>query len=417
MRDPAWFSARETTAANLVRNHNRAEVWNAVRGGQPLALGDLVRQVGLSRATVSAIAREMLQSGLLEPLGPASSSGGRPPSLFRYRPAARFAAGVTLFDSQIIAALTDLEGNQLQFCRLSWQGTDPDDLLAAMAGAVEQLIAGVDRRHVLGVGVGLPGIIDVPSGQVAQCISMGWLGRPIPARQILFDRLGLPVLVANRSRIAALGELRAGVGRGLDSLLYLFVGEGVVAGIALAGGIYFGASSSAGEIGHTTVAPGGALCRCGNRGCLELYTSEAAILAMALANAREAPDSELYQSTRGNLQTLTMPAVLACARQGDPPAVAALNEAGTYLGMALSTALNLLNPQMLVIGGPVGCRAGPLLLEPTVREIQRRTLPLTLSAVRIVTGTSEDQCAALGAAALALDGVGIERLVAEDGTP
>jgi predicted NBD/HSP70 family sugar kinase len=388
-----------------------------VRGGQPLALGDLVRQVGLSRATVSAIAREMSQSGLLEPLGPATSSGGRPPTLFRYRPAARFAAGVTLSDSQIIATLTDLEGNPLQFCHVPWQGTDPDQLLAAMAGAVEQIIAGVDRRHVLGVGVGLPGIIDVPSGQVLLCISMGWLGEPIQAREILSERLGLPVLVANRSRIAALGELRAGAGRGLESLLYMFLGEGVVAGIALAGGIYFGASSSAGEIGHTTVAPGGALCRCGNRGCLELYTSESAILAMAIARAREAPDCQLYQSTRGNLQALTLATVLACARQGDPPAIAAFNEAGTYLGMALSTALNLLNPQMLVIGGPVGCLAGPLLLEPVMREIQRRTFPLTLSAVRIVTGTSEDQCAALGAAALALDGVGIERIFAEEGTP
>ena len=316
MQDAGWFSARDVTAANLVRNHSRAEVWHAVRTGDAVSLGGLAKQVGLSRATISAIAKEMLQVGLLEPLGPALSSGGRPPGLFRYRPEARLAAGVTMFDNQITAALTDLEGNPIQYYYRPWQGTDPSDLLAAMAETVQHLITGIERRRILGVGVGLPGIIDAASGEVLLCISMDWLGQPILARRILADTLDLPIFVANRSRIAALGELSAGVGRGEKSLLYMFLGKGVVAGIVLEDGIYFGASSSAGEIGHTTIVPDGALCRCGNRGCLELFTSEGAILATAIARAREDPRSRLREETHGNLQTLTMDILLSCAAAG-----------------------------------------------------------------------------------------------------
>lgn len=415
MRDPEWFSTRELTASSLVRSRNRGEVWRAMRSGVPLSLGELANQTGLSRATISAITREMLQTGIVEPLGPASSSGGRPPALFRYRPEARLAAGVVMFDDQIAAVLTDLEGRPLRYIRHPWQGTDARVLLQRIVEVVTQLLAGYDRERLLGFGVGLPGVIDVPSGQVLLCISMGWMGEPIPVRSELTKALGLPVFVANRSRMAALGELRTGVGRGLDSLLYLFLGKGVVSGLAFARGIYFGASSTAGEIGHTTLVPDGPLCSCGNRGCLELYTSESAIVAAAIERGRADGTSLLRRETHGNLQLLTIDTVLACAREGDPAAVATLDEVGAQVGLTLASALNMFNPQMLVIGGPIGTKAGPLLLDPITRELERRTLPLTLAAVQVVTGSPEDECAVLGAAALVLDAVSVDHIFRLDG--
>src|SRR5581483_2657468 len=169
-------------------------------------------------------------------------------------------------------------------------------------------------------------------------------------------------------------------------------------------------SSSAGEIGHTTVVPDGPLCSCGNRGCLELYTSESSIVARAIAKAREEPHSTLRKETHGNLQTLTLDTVIRCAEQGDPAAIATFADVGSYLGIALSMALNLLNPQMLVLGGPVGSRAGSLLLEPTIREIEKRTLPLTLAGTHIVTGSPDQEFAALGAASLVLTSVPLEQI-------
>jgi len=392
-----------------LRNH--IEVWKALRSKAPISLSELTNLVPLSRVTISTIIKEMLQQGLVQSMGFADSTGGRPSALLSYVPTARLAVGVTMFDNEIISVLADLDGQAVKFHRRAWQGTSPESLLTAMAAAVQDLIIDVDRRRLLGVGVGLPGLIDVPSGRLLLCISMGWLGKPVEARHILEQALDLPVFIANRSRMAALGELQTGVGRGLDSLLYMYLGKGVVAGIALADGIYFGASSSAGEIGHTTVVPDGPLCSCGNRGCLELYTSESSIVARAIAKAREEPQSTLRKETHGNLQALTLDTVIRCAEQGDPAAIATFADVSSYLGIALSMALNLLNPQMLVLGGPVGSRAGALLLEPTIREIEKRTLPLTLAGTQIVTGSPDQEFAALGAASLVLTSVPVEQFL------
>ena len=393
-----------------MRNYNRAAVWEVVRARSPISLSDLALQVPLSRVTLSSITREMVQVGLLTRCGVASSSGGRPSALFCYLPSARFAVGVTMFDRQITAVLTDLEGIPVRVLQAPWNESNPESLLAAMTDAVQNLTADIPRRRVLGVGVGLPGIIDVPSGRVLLCVSMGWFGRPIEARKILENALGLPVHVANRSRIAALGELRAGVGKGSKSLLYMFIGRGVILGIAFEDGIYTGATSTAGEIGHSTFDPNGPLCRCGNHGCLELYTSENALLANAIARARVDTTSQLREIAQGNLQALTLDALIRCARRGDPASLAAFEEVGNHLGIALAAALNMFNPEILVIGGPVGCRSGGLLLDPTRREIERRTLAMTLSAVKIVSGEQDQEIAAIGAANLALDALTIDQL-------
>jgi glucokinase len=142
-----------------------------------------------------------------------------------------------------------------------------------------------------------------------------------------------------------------------------------------------------------------------------MYASENAIVAQAIAKARAMPDSAMRQVTRGNLQLLTADHIIECARQGDRAAVEVLNETGTYLGIALSATINILNPQVLVLGGPIGCKAGSLLLEPTMREIECRTLSIPLSVVRIVAGSIDAEAIAIGAAVLALKHTHINRVV------
>src|SRR5581483_8659682 len=156
-----------------LRNH--IEVWKALRSKAPISLSELTNLVPLSRVTISTIIKEMLQQGLVQSMGFADSTGGRPSALLSYVPTARLAVGVTMFDNEIISVLADLDGQAVKFHRRAWQGTSPESLLTAMAAAVQDLIIDVDRRRLLGVGVGLPGLIDVPSGRLLLCISMGWL--------------------------------------------------------------------------------------------------------------------------------------------------------------------------------------------------------------------------------------------------
>ena len=405
---------RDISSAEAIRNLNRAQVLEVVRNHSPISHSDLVAMVQLSRATVSSIVSEMLEMGLFVKVGQAASTGGRRPTLLGYHPEARTAVGVTMFDNEIKAVLTDLEGAPLRFLKRPWDGQRFEDLVCQMTETVQELCLPEDFVHVLGVGAGLPGVVDVARGTIVEYVTAGrHMDAPIEARRMMEEALNLPVIVANRSRTAALGEMQVGVGKDVNNLFYLSIGRGIVAGIVFQGDIYFGTNFSAGEIGHNTVVPNGPICGCGNRGCLEMFASDSAIIARVIAKAREVPDSLMRQAVNeGNLQLLTVDIILDCAQQGDPGARNVLNETGVYLGIALSDALNILNPQMIVLGGPIGCKAGALLLEPTIREIERHALPMSLSCVQIVAGSEGTESAAIGAAVLALKNTSIERIFA-----
>jgi predicted NBD/HSP70 family sugar kinase len=402
---------RKSSYAELARHANRGAVLDSVRRISPTSVGQIAEEVHLSRATVTSIVSEMLQSGLLEDAGQADSTGGRRPALLRFRSDARLAIGVVALDGEIVCVLTDLDGQILKRHVLPWDGRSAEDMLRAVIEGASALVAGIARERIVALGLGLPGVIQADSGAILCCTSMGWYGPPIDARRIVEAALGWPTYVANRSRIASLGEIHAGVGRGASSLLYVYLGRGVVAGIVLNEEIYAGASSNAGELGHSSIVADGPLCHCGNRGCVELYASESAVVNLAAAKARDFPDSMLRLATGGQLQSMTLDTVIASARAGDPAASAVFSEVGKYLGMALSQVLNALDPQMLVLGGPVGCKAGELLLQPTYRELQRRMAPMMLDSLRVAAGSIDMDSTAIGAAILAIRQTPIERLL------
>jgi len=382
---------------------SRSEVLNVIRSEKLISRSDLARMVSVSRATVSGIVSELLEAGVLEEVGEGMSTGGRPPIKLRYRPDSRMVVGVVLFDNQIQAALTDMEGNPLNYLEIPIYQTTPESMLCSMKEAALQILEGVPRDRVLGVGVGTPGLVDFETGVIEISVSKGWLKGGIRVQELLERELELPVYVANRSRVAALGEYQVGVGHGISNLIYLFLGQGIVAGVVIDGQLYLGSGSGSGEIGHVSVAPEGPLCDCGNRGCLECYATEAAILAHARSIARENVDSLLQEAVDGHLERLTMVQVIQAARQDDPSALAVLTDAGTKVGFAVSILIDLFDPEMVIIGGPIGSNAGEFLLPPVIREAQLRTLPRSLRKTRIVVGELGTKAVAIGAAVLAIN--------------
>jgi len=406
--------ANEISSAEAIRNLNRQQVFDALRQNAPISRRELVDLVPLSRATVSSIVKEMTESGIVQEVGRAASTGGRRPILLGYRPEAKLAVGVTMFDDSIKAVLTDLEGEPVRFLERKSSGLYTEELIREMIDTVDELCGSIERRRVLGLGAGLPGVVDVDRGLIMEHISRGRsIGAPIEARQMFEESLGMPSVISNRSRAAVLGEMQHGVAKGYHNVLYLFIGRGIVASIVINGDIFFGPSFSAGELGHTTVVPEGLLCGCGNRGCLDMYSSESALVARAIAAARGLPDSIMRSMVHGgNLQLLSSDHVVKAAQLGDAAAIEALDETGRFLGIALSSAINLLNPELLILGGPIGCTTGRLLIEPVRREIERHTLSIPLSVLDIVSGSEETKSAAIGAAVLALKGAPIEAIFA-----
>ncbi len=264
----------------------------------------------------------------------------------------------------------------------------------ALAAALANFIGeqGVRADELVGVGVGVPGIVDRQQGMVLSCPNLRVLDGadlgPIAAQD-----LGVPVYVENNTNLIALGEHTAGVGRGIDDLAVVFVGSGVGCGLILRGVLYAGADGAASEFGHTIVVRDGVACTCGAHGCLEMYCSGKALTRVA---AQTFSPRELYAlDTRfGGAQLL-----IEQAQRGHAKAVAALEEAFAYLGIGLTSLVNLLNPRMIVLGGGI-VGAWPQGVERVRQLVMAEALPDVRRNLRIELSLLQNNAGVLGGAAL-----------------
>ena len=384
-----------TGSLESLRRLNRLRVIDALRAEPVISRAEIARRTGLSRSTVSQLVADLVADGLVvERAGMTvvhNEHGGRPPILLSFEPSGGAAVGIDFGHNHVRVVVSDLASNLLAERRLLLD-TDHDaaqDGLDAAADLVNEALAdaGVDRARVVGAGMGLPGPIQQPAGVVGSpAILPGWVG--VPAAQEMRRRLDLPIAVDNDANLGALAEAAFGAAREARDLVYLKVSSGIGAGLILNGRLYRGASGLAGELGHRIVEPEGPVCRCGNRGCLETLASSNALLAR-------------LRPVHG--EGLTVEGMLALARGGDEAACAVLSDAGAAIGRAVADLLNVLNPELVVVGGELA-DAGELLLGPVREAITRCALPPVAERARLVTGVLGLRAPVLGAVALVVSG-------------
>lgn len=246
-------------------------------------------------------------------------------------------------------------------------------------GAVLERLAALAREagDVDSVGLALPGLVDAEGrGVLLPNLHGDWVGQPIAAP--LREALGRPIRLLNDGHAFALAEARIGAARGADDALCIVCGTGIGGGLVIGGQLYLGIEDRAGEVGHHTVLEDGPLCRCGNRGCLEMLAGARAIAAAA--GQRSFDD------------------VVAAVREGDERALEALRRAAAYIGIAIANLTIFLTPQRVVVGGGVA-EAGDVLLEPIRQEVERRAGRVApLHAIEIVRATLGADAGAVGAA-------------------
>ena len=381
-----------------VKDLNRALILAIVRQERILSRAAIARQSGLSKVTASALVDDLVRSGILHERGSGKSSGGRPPQLLEYVPEARLAVGVEFAHGEVVGAVTDLDSRPVQTGARRVLSADAGQVLDTVGDLVEDLLRPFPRERVLGLGFASPGLVDVNSGTIRQAIDVGW--QEVPASQILSDRLGLPVTVANRSKAAALAERWYAPPTGNEHQIYVVIGSGLAAGVVHGESLYLGATSGAGELGHVTVVPDGPVCECGNRGCLHVYAGEEAIARRARELGRLFPEGWLEERDC-DFRQITADAVIDAALNGNPRAVQVIQEAARYLGIALANVVNLFNPDAIVIGGPTS-RAGTVLLDGVKREIRCRALSGPARHVTIALSQLGSLAGAVGAAILVL---------------
>ncbi|MEM6472018.1 MAG: ROK family protein [Planctomycetota bacterium] len=277
----------------------------------------------------------------------------------------------------------------------------PTRVLPRIVEHVKQFLDCHSLSKVHGVGIGVPGLVDIDAGVTKFLPNMPTQWRDVPVAETLTSELGCPVRVLNDARAATLGELRFGFGkdRPNDTFAFFGIGTGVGGGIVIDGKLRLGPLGAAGEIGHQTILPDGPRCGCGNRGCLETLVSGPAIAAEGMRLVRMGLAPRLAELTDNDLNRVT-PESMKTAAASDSLVAEALQRAGAFLGIAVANVITSLHPDAVIIGGGVA-RLGETLLSPVRKTVLERVRMFPPDDVQIVSSTLLDRSGRLGTLALA----------------
>jgi len=341
-----------------LREANRLRVLDALREQGAMTQVEIAGATGLSPATVSNMVKELDGAGAVE-LAP-SIRNGRRAVLVSLATGNTLLAGIAFGDRDVRVAIAtgprDIVGRHRMPLPASHNA---DEGMERAARLLYDLVdkSGKAMSDVKAVGVGVPAPVDSVTGQVgSESIMPGWRGVDVGAE--MRGRLGAPVVIDNTANLGALGELRCGALQGVSDGAYIKLSYGVGAGLVLGGELFRGSAGTAGEIGHLTIDENGQICRCGNRGCLETFIGSPALTdALAGSHGRLTLRDIIFQALEGDL---------GCRR--------VLEDAGRHLGVAVAGLVNLLNPEVIVVGGQLA-QVGDIILDPMRRALERSAIP------------------------------------------
>ncbi|WET78749.1 ROK family protein [Amycolatopsis sp. QT-25] len=386
--------AKRTTVRDL-RRHNRSLLLAKLYFDGPLSRHELSGLTGLSAATVSNVTAELGEERLITEAGLVESDGGRPRVLLRVDPAYGHVAGVDIGETGVKVELFDLTMNRLAAVEHPLASPRPDAAAAVtqVASGLREVIseAGIDEATVLGVGVGVPGTVEQGEALRVHAPTIGW--KEVPLTDLLrAEGVELPLFVDNGAKTQGQGEMWFGAGRGARHAVIVLIGSGVGAAVVTDGTTYRGATSSAGEWGHTTIVYGGRECRCGSRGCLESYVGAEGVLAR-------------YRKARGGKPTSgederTQFAALLKSAGKTKAAAKMLEETAGYLGAGIGNLVNLFNPERIVLGGWAGLALGEQYLPEIRRVAGAHALAHVFDQTEIELGRLGPDAVAIGAATL-----------------
>jgi len=319
----------------------------------------------------------------------------------------RYAIGIDVGGTKIATGIVDPNG-AVAACHQTRAHSErePEVVIAAVEDAFRALMAcsGVDARDVVGVGVGFPGTINLPRGSILISSNLPAWDR-VPLRDILAERLGLPVVLDNDAHMCAVGEHRFGAGRGVRNMCYVCLSTGFGLGAIVEDRLVTGHTGSAGELSHVVIEPGGRLCTCGKRGCLMAYASGIAIARQVSERIAAREETILCGMLPCDGRRIAAEEVAAAAAQGDRVAREVLQQAGYTFGLGLAMVVQLFNPELIVIGGGL-TRVGPLLMDEVKRGLHENVQPELRDTVRLAPWQLGDNIGIIGAAAEVFEAIG-----------
>jgi len=395
-----------------VRATNLAVVLRFVRANAPCSRADIAASTGLNKATVSSLVAELIDRRLIRETGLTENRIGRPATMLVLDGAPYAAIGLEVGLDELTVVAVDLAGTELLAWRRAFDGSaaSPGRAVSAIAALASRAVKRVSGqgRQVLGLTVAVPGLVDA-AGTVRLATTLGWRDLPLGAdlrralREPSFD-----VVVENDANLAALAEYRQGPYAGTAHLVHLTGGAGLGAGVIVDGRLLRGGRGFAGELGHVSLDPTGPVCPCGRRGCLEALAGIPALIRRALPDtAEDGPITDFAPE---------VDRIRARARRGDPAVLAALAETGRHLGHGVALLANLVNPEVVLLGGYFSVLA-PWLLPAAEAELVARALAPEAGGTRLLASTFGTGAAAAGGAARTLEAVDAGRLPRHEPDP
>ena len=309
--------------------------------------------------------------------------------------------GCDLGGTNMRAAVVDVDSgsvlHQMSVPTLARDGHDA--VMPRMAELCLDVIqsAGVDKEKVGGIGIGVPGVLDLEKGETLFLPNLEGTWPHVPLRDTIAKLTDLPTTLLNDVRSITHGEWLFGAGRGVDTLAVFAIGTGIGGGLVINGQLHLGIGGTGGELGHTTIDYNGPVCGCGNKGCLEALASGPAIAAMGMKAVAQGLTTRLADMCEGDLNRITPKLIAQTAEAGDEIAKDIFERAGFYLGIAAANICVAVGPRRIIMGGGVA-RAGDLLLEPIRRTLRERVTVMPVEQVEVLPSVLDNKAGVIGVA-------------------
>jgi N-acetylglucosamine repressor len=391
----------------LVRELNLSLVLRYIHNEAPVSRAKIAHDTGLNKSTVSSLVEELLERRLIHEIGTNSVGTGRPATLLEVNPQAGGIIGAELGVDFVTVALTDFTGSILWRQSENIEPTDSqENILSKLIKLTDQAIEiGKDHNlHPLGIGLSVPGTVDLEEGVLVFAPNLQW--RNVPLRGIFSEHTGANVYIENDANAAAIAEHLFGAARKSDDFIFVVVGIGIGGGLFLNGNLYRGKDGFAGEVGHTPIVaePYQALCHCGNRGCWETYANQHSVIRRVQARLDAKRESMIPSLLAEQNVPLSISIIKQAADACDAVALESLAETGTALGLGFASLIDVFNPEKIILGGPLSI-LGVYLLPAIIETATRHSLSGATPNVEILLSSFETDAVLLGAISIVVDDI------------
>jgi predicted NBD/HSP70 family sugar kinase len=384
-----------------LRRNNRQKILQLIYFSGSITRPELIQQSGLSAGTVANVVTELLSEDILIELGMEESQGGRPRTILSINPDFGYFVGIDIGETHVCLELFDITLNKIgAVLPAIHDGEDkPFYIVKQILDNLNLLLqeANISMEQIIGVGIGVPGVVDRERPDDLQVIAPIWNWKTVPLYSMLKNHLDIPIYLDNGAKAMTQAEAWFKVGQPLETMVALLIGTGVGGGIIQHGELYRGPTNSAGELGHTIIELKGRPCRCGSQGCLEAYLGALGILERV--QELDSNHACLKQAT----QKESIATLVEMIASNDRVANQVLKDTGQYLGAAIVNIVNIFNPQLIILGGWLGILIGPYILDEVERVVKQNALKPALKNLKIELAQFGDDAISLGAATLALE--------------